>query len=457
MTAAPTVATALARAALAVRAGESDRIRPAARAAFVDWFAVTLGGSQQPIVAALLDGLGPGQGPSRVVGRNTSLPAPMAALVNGTAAHVLELDDIYAPGLFHPGAPVIAAALAVADRERATVGRLLRAVVVGYEVGCRLATDLGPTHYAHWHTTGTAGAVAAAAAVADLQDADGPTLAHALSLAATTTGGLQQTFRSDAAGKPLHAGAAAQAGVVAAAAAAGGVTGASDIFEGQAGLAAATGTTTDWAASRAEDVGDVAIERVTVKPFPCCGHAFAPIDGAAQLHGAVDPATVEQLEVATYATAITTAGIADPQTDAERRFSIQHLVAAALVLGPEEMFGAAAATDPLVRRVAARVRLVVDDQMQARFPAHRGARLRVALSDGREREVDVPDRPGSPERPLDADRLAEKFVATSAVVLGEAARSTYAALLCLDGSEPVSTLDLVGAFGGRLDGSVSGR
>jgi 2-methylcitrate dehydratase PrpD len=449
MTGAPTVVAALARTALAVRAGETERIRPAARAAFIDWLAVALGGSQQPITAALLEGLGPGQGPSRIVGLNTSLPAPMAALVNGTAAHMLELDDIYAPGLFHPGAPVIAAALAVADRQRASVGRLMRAVVVGYEVGCRLAADLGPSHYAHWHTTGTAGAVAAAAAATDLRDADVVTVAHALSLAATTTGGLQQTFRSNAAGKPLHAGTAAQAGVVAAAAALGGVTGASDIFEGPAGFAAATGTTTDWAASRDADVDKLAIEQVTVKPFPCCGHAFAPIDGAAQLHGGVDPANVERIDVATYASAISTAGIAEPRTDAERRFSIQYLVAAALVFGPEGMFGAAAAADSTVRRIAARVRLVVDGEMEARFPAHRGARLKVVLADGRQRAVDVLDRPGSPERPLDADRLAEKFVATSAVVRGNSARSTYAALLHLDGSAPVSVLDLGGAVIGR--------
>src|SRR5204863_4915935 len=138
---------------------------------------------------------------------------------------------------------------------------------------------LGASHYRHWHTTGTAGAVAAAAAVGDVMELDASQLAHALALAATTAGGLQQTFRSDAGGKPLHAGAAAQAGVVAVAAARGGVTGAGDVLEGPAGFAAATGTATDWAACRAGTDRPLAIEQVTVKPFACCGHAFAPIDG----------------------------------------------------------------------------------------------------------------------------------------------------------------------------------
>ena len=368
---------------------------------------------------------------------------PTAALVNGAAAHVLELDDIYAPGLFHPGAPVVAAALAVAEQRDATFGRLLRAVVVGYEVGCRLAVDLGPAHYAHWHTTGTAGAVAAAAAAADLRDADVGMMAHSLSLAATTTGGVQQTFRSDAGGKPLHAGAAAQAGVVAAAAAGGGVTGAGDVLEGPAGFAAATGTATDWAACRAGTDRPLAIEQVTVKPFACCGHAFAPIDGAARLRAeGLAASDVDQIIVETYATAITTAGIAEPRTMAERNFSIPYLVAAALTAGTERMFEDLVADDVLVQRLTARVRLLPDAAFDARFPAHRGARVTAVLTDGQRRVVDVSDRPGSPERPLGPDRLADKFVATAAPVLGDGAGAAYAALLALEAAVPVRSLDL---------------
>ena len=207
----------------------------------------------------------------------------MAALINGTAAHALELDDIYAPGLFHPGAPTIAAALAVADQQGSSMPDFRAAVMVGYEVGCRVARDLGPAHYAHWHTTGTAGSIGAAAAAATLLDLAAEPFSHALSLAATMSAGLQQTFRSDAMGKPLHSGNAAQAGVIAALAAAGGVTGAPDVFEGDAGLAAATGAPTSWVHSTAPFDAPLAIEQVTVKPFPCCGHTFAAIDAALRL------------------------------------------------------------------------------------------------------------------------------------------------------------------------------
>jgi 2-methylcitrate dehydratase PrpD len=444
VTAPASVVGALAECAIGVRQGDvGAALEAAARTAFVDWLGVTIGGSDQPIVTALLDGLEPGSGPSRVVGRSLRAVPSLAALVNGSAAHVLELDDIYSPGLFHPGAPVIAAALAVADQHDVTFGRLLRAVIVGYEVGGRLSADLGPSHYRHWHTTGTAGAVAAAAAAADVVELDATRLAHALALAATTTGGLQQTFRSDAAGKPLHAGAAAQAGVVAVAAARGGISGAADVLEGPAGFAAATGTTTDWAVSRSGPDTPLVIERITVKPYPCCGHTFAAIDAALALRvQGVSLEDVEQVVVETYATAVATAGIAAPRTDAERRFSLAHLVSAALALGPDGMFSAAAPADPAVDRLVPRVRLVVDEQYDERFPARRGARVQLVLTGGQRLSVDVPDRSGSPERPLSADRLADKFVSTAAPVLGERARAAYAALLALPLDAPVRALDV---------------
>ena len=363
--------------------------------------------------------------------------------MNGTAAHVLELDDIYAPGLFHPGAPVIAAALAVADQRDTTFGRLLRAIVVGYEVGGRLAADLGPTHYRHWHTTGTAGAVAAAAAAGDLFDLDAARLAHALSLAATTAGGVQQTFRSDAAGKPLHAGAAAQSGVVAVAAARGGVTGAADVLEAPAGFAAATGTTTDWSVSRSTDDALLVVEQVTVKPYPCCGHTFAAIDGALELRAkGVRAEDVEHVVVDTYATAIATAGITDPRTDAERRFSIGHLVSAALVLGADGMFAASAATDTVVQRLVPRVHLEVDGTIDGRFPARRGARVQVELADGQRLAADVPDRSGSPERPLSADTAGRQVRHHGGPGARWRARAAHAALVALPLDAPVRDLDV---------------
>jgi 2-methylcitrate dehydratase PrpD len=83
---------------------------------------------------------------SRLLGRSVGADPTIAALLNVIAAHTLELDDIYAPGMFRPGAPVVSAALAVADHVNASGLQLLHAIMAGYEVGCRVATDLGPEH-----------------------------------------------------------------------------------------------------------------------------------------------------------------------------------------------------------------------------------------------------------------------------------------------------------------------
>lgn len=415
------VVGALAARAMELRASPvSDQVAAAAERAITDWLGAALGGSRTVLVRALVGGLGPLSGPSRLLGDGQTAPPTVAALVNGTAAHALELDDIYAPGLFHPGAPVIAAALAVADQVGAPGETLLRAVVTGYEVGCRVATDLGPAHYARWHTTGTAGSLGAAAAAAEVLRADERAFANALALAATMASGLQQTFRADAMGKPLHAGNAAHAGVVAAVSAAGGITGAPDALEGDAGLGAATGSASGWERSLGPLAQDLAITAVTVKPYPCCGHAFAVIDAVLRLRqDGLTAADVRRLEVHTYGTALTVAGITGPRTVAERRFSIPYLAAAALLDGELTDDGVAADRDAAeLGRLMGTVHMYVDPAAQERFPARRGARVTALTGTGATVAAGVPDRSGSPENPLSAAQVERKFLAASAAVLG---------------------------------------
>ena len=397
--------------------------------AVVDWFGITIAGSHTVIARALAEGHAETTGTgSRLFGTGRRAAPAVAALVNGTSAHALELDDIYAPGLFHPGAPIIAAAFAVADRLGSTVGEWKRAVEIGYEVGCRVARDLGPTHYAHWHTTGTAGAIGSAAAVSVLLGLPAERFAHALSLAATMSAGLQQTFRSDAMGKPLHSGNAAHGGVIAATAAAGGVTGAPDVFEGPAGLATATGTTTSWEYSRVPFEGPRAIEQITVKPYPCCGHAFAPIDAAIRLHAkGINIAEITAIEVRTYSAALAVAGISAPRTESERRFSIPFTVARALVDGALGEAGFAASA-PAIDALAAHVAIVVDPEFEAVFPERRGACITVITASGQRWVERVSDRPGSPQNPLTPAAIDAKFLTAAAPTLGERAHDALRGL-----------------------------
>ena len=187
-----------------------------ARRVLIDWFAALLPGSRLPPATLLAHALSDEMQETGAIvyanGGRASVRA--AALINAAAAHTVEFDDIFRDAVYHPGCPVIAAALAAAQARRADGAALLRAIVVGYEVSTRVGLAVMPSHYRFWHTTGTIGTFGAAAAVATILRLDAAALAHALATAATFAAGLQQAFRSDAMSKPLHAGHAAEAGAL---------------------------------------------------------------------------------------------------------------------------------------------------------------------------------------------------------------------------------------------------
>jgi 2-methylcitrate dehydratase PrpD len=425
-----TIATRLARRAVQARATPlPDAAHAWALDAVTDWYGAALAGSAGTPAALLRRALGGGPAPRArrgplhsAVGTDGSAAAT-AALINATAAHTEEVDDIYSPGLYHPGAPTIAAALAAAEHRGASGAQLVRAVVTGYEVGDRIAEAVNPAHYRYWHTTGTVGCLGAAAAAAEVLHAGAEEFAHALAVAATMASGLQQTFRSEAMGKPLHSGHAAHTGVLAALSAHAGFTGALDVLEGPAGFAYAMGEGAEWAAACEEFGPAYRIERTTFKPYPCCGHTFAPIDAALELRGrgADAGAGAARVRVSSYATALTVAGNPDPRTAFEAKFSIPFTVACALLYGRvrPDSFGETMLADPAVRELMRRVELHADESFTAAFPARRGARVEVRDAEGITHEAVIPDRRGDPGNPLTREQLREKFLSLAAPVISD--------------------------------------
>src|SRR6267142_1661097 len=196
-----------------------------AKRAVIDWHAALYPGSVVPPATLLERALAGeiGQGEARLAdGRRAGVR--VAALINGVAAHTVEVDDIYRDGIYHPGAPTISAALALAQAGGASGAQFLRAVIVGYEISTRIGATMGRAHYKYWHNTGTIGVFGACAASAELLGLDARRFAHALATVTTFAAGLQQASRQDSMSKPMHAGRAAEAGVTAALAAAEGVT-----------------------------------------------------------------------------------------------------------------------------------------------------------------------------------------------------------------------------------------
>jgi len=369
------------------------------------------------------------------LGRRATVRA--AGLINGAAAHTMEVDDIFRDGIYHPGAPTIPAALALAQSLGASGEAFLRAVVVGYEISTRIGAAMGRAHYRYWHNTGTIGCFGACAAAAELLGLEAARFAHALATVTTFSAGLQQSFRQDSMSKPLHAGRAAEAGLTAALAAREGVIGTLDVIDGEAGYGRAMSDGPDWEKALATLGRDFHVTRMTFKNHTCCGHTFAAIDGAQALQARMGLAAkdIARVRVGTYKAALEVAGYEEPRTAAEGRFSLKYVVATALTHGSVRFaaFEPARLADPATRELMRRIEVAVDPQLDAAFPGQRAARVAIEARDGRREEFLQPTRIGDPEAPLSDAQLEAKYLELAGPVLGEAAaRARLAGLWTID-------------------------
>ncbi len=409
-----------------------------AKRAVIDWYAALLPGSIVAPATVLEQAFAEDldHGNARLAcGRRATLRA--AALINGAASHSVEFDDIYRDAGYHPGSPVISAALAAAQSTGASGETFLRAVIVGYETSPRIGEAIMPSHYRFWHTTGTVGSFGAAAAVATVLGCSREQFAHALGTAGSFASGLQQAFRSQCMTKPLHGGHAADVGAMAAMGAAKGLTGALDMLEGEVGFGAAMSVNPDWAKA-VQDIGvDYHITRVTFKNHGCCGHTFAPIDGVLHLqktHG-FTWRDVKRVTIATYKAGTDITDNPHPEGEYQAKFSLQYVIAHALVHGSVRLvaFAPERLLDPDVRAVLARVEVVTDPVLSKGYPTQRAAQVEVELNDGRVVKHFQPTRKGDPEMPLSDDEVNEKFLELAIPVIGDVkSRGLLEALWSLD-------------------------
>ena len=405
-----------------------------AKRAVIDWYASLLPGSHVPPATLLEQALAEDldRGRARLgSGRRATLRA--AALINGAAAHAVEFDDIWRDAVYHPGAPVIAAALATAQTHGLNGERFLRGVIVGYEVSTRIGDAVMPSHYKYWHTTGTVGCFGAAAAAATLLGCQREQFMNAIGTVGTFAAGLQQAFRSEAMSKPMHAAHAAESGVLAALAAAKGVTGVHDILEGEVGFGAAMSTTADWSRATLGLGTDYRITRITFKNHGCCGHTFPSLDAVQVLkekHG-IDHRNVRRIRIATYQGGLDVVNNFEPEGDYQAKFSLPYVVAHALVYGPVRLdaYGPEKLGNPAIRDLMRKTELTADPELSKSFPRQRAAKVEIELNDGRRHSHFQETRKGDPEMPLTDEDLNDKFIELAAPVVGEpAARSLLATL-----------------------------
>lgn len=424
----------------------NEEVMHHAKRAIVDWYAALIPGyvmEPTPLLEkAYAEDLDRGKA-RLALGRMATTRT--AALINGSASHTAEVDDIFKEAIYHPGAPTISAALAVAQQEGASGLELIKAVIVGYEVSTRIGKVLGRTHYKFWHNTGTVGTFGAAAAAAYLLKLDTQRFTHALCTAATFAAGLQQAFKMDSMSKPLHSGRAAEAGVAAADMARQGVTGSLDVFEGAYGLGVAMSNSPEWQPVM-DDLGrQFNITAMTFKNHACCGHTFAPIDGALviQQRDQIAWQDIARIVVETYSPALAVAGNPAPRTPAEARFSIPFVVSTALRYGSVRLaaFAPERLQDSDLQALMGMVELKVHPELDAQFPGQRAALVTLFTKDGQAHTFLQPTRKGDPDMALTDAELQDKFDELVVPVLGaQQAQAIAQVLWNLQAQSAVSSL-----------------
>lgn len=432
-----------------LKSGLSPDVAHDAKRALVDWFSALFPGTKIEPAASLMRAHAHelGIGRASLPGLKTSALPATAAWINGSVSHAVEFDDIFRDAIYHPGCPTIAAALAVSEHIQASGKRLLEAITIGYEISTRIGTAVQPSHYKFFHTTGTVGCFGSAAASAALLSEQANVTAHALATSATFASGLQQAFRSEAMTKALHAGHAAWVGVTSAFGAHNGVTGVLDILEGSAGFGAALSKEPNWSKAT-EGLGSIYnIGNMTVKNHGCCGHTFAAIDGLLELrerHG-FTLQDIDRIRIKTYAAGVEVAGIKEPKSPFECKFSIPYVVAHAAKYGSVRL--AAFETERIleadIRALMKRIELSADPELTSKFPTMRAAHVSVQLKNGQTLEHFQPFRIGDPESPLSDEQITDKFLELASPVITDAgAKQLLAQLWSIDQLNDLRSLNL---------------
>jgi len=397
----------------------SDRAVHEARRGLIDWIGCALAGSGHSTVDTLLSVLTAtgGRPQATVLGRNLKLGPLEAALVNGQMGHMLDYDDTHMGGVvLHTSGPILAALFPLLERGAVDGRALICAYAAGFEAGVRVGQSAPGHHAGGWHLTGTLGSIAAGAAAARLLGLDGLGMTHALGIAATQAGGMQQNRGTMC--KSFHAGKAAANGLLAGLLAQQGFDSTEEMIEGRRGFCRIYSN--EAAPERVlEELGiRWEIARNGHKPYACGVVLHPALDAMIALRGEAPrtPAEIERIELRVHPFAVRITGLSDPETGLQSKFSIYHAAAAAYLDGSA---GIAQFSD---QRAAAADVVALRGKIEARIDEALGkdqAEATLFLVGGQRLETRVEHASGTVENPMSDSAIEDKFMANAAPVIGE--------------------------------------
>ena len=389
-----------------------------AKRCILDLMGVALGGANQPlgkILVKVVNDFG-GKPQATVWGHGLKTSVMNAALVNGAIAHALDFDDTHVGSMGHPSAPVIPAALAVAEWKGLSGKAVLEAFILGYEVENRIGMGLGMKHYDRgWHATSTFGRFGAAVAAGKLLGLSLEEMKMALGLAGTQAAGLRLVFGTMT--KPFHPGKSAYDGVLSAILAQRGFTCAPNILEGKKGLLEAMGDDKSSLEPMVKGLGKkYEILNNTFKPYAACLLTHPTIDAVIQMRNKYNlkPEDIKEVSCDVAKFCLDSAGQVEPKTGLAGKFSTYYCAALALSEGiaGENMFTDKKVLDPQMVALRKKVRARV-------VPGYKDTEAKVSITTKAGKRfstyVDIPK--GDPRNPPTDKELESKFRSLALAVL----------------------------------------
>ncbi len=387
-----------------------------AKHCLMDTLGAALAGSNTPearIAKRMAEKLGQKKETTLFTGKG-KVGALEGALANGIMSHALELDDgnRYAQG--HPGVAVIPAVLALGEKEKVKGKDLIAPIVAGYEVFGRVGAGCNPSHFNRgFHTTGTCGTFAAAAACARLLKLNESKTVSTLGIAGSQAAGLFAFMADGTMTKTLHAGKAAQNGILSAYLAKEGFTGPAFILEDKRGFykAFADSCTPDRVV---QGLGEkYEIMTTYVKFHASCRHSHPAVDAILETlaRAPVKADEIEKVNVHTYTIAAKLIDGKQVSTPISGKMSLPYSAAVAILYGKVGLgeFKPRVMSDPSVLGLMEKIDVYADPELDRLVPDHRGARAEFILKDGRKLNSEVLDAKGEPENPGGASDIYDKF------------------------------------------------
>ncbi len=390
------------------------------RIGLLDTIGVTLAGAVEHAPRILEDALElqGGGGSSLILGSTRRVSCLDAALINGTAAHVLDFDNATNTMFGHASATMIPALLAAAEAHQCSGRDLLVAHVAGFEAGARMGHGLNLYHYNKgWHPTSTLGVIAVAAACARLLRLSVDQTETALAISASLAAGIKANFGTMT--KSLHSGQCARGGLMAALLARKGYTASPDAFEHDHGFFNVYNGLGNYDAARiVADWGnpyDIVNPGACYKQYPSCASTHAAVDAALMLareHGPFKPGAFARIESWTYAGRLKHTNRPVPESALDAKFSVQYCVARALLSSKVllEHFEGEAHLDPAVRELLPRVHATPYTEKFFPGGSHVGAEVKITLTDGREYAARLEKPLGrTAQNPIALEQMKAKF------------------------------------------------